>query len=274
MKPQLYFLSLIFLVFSFLFPAVILADPSVQITAIPSQVTADEQFSITVTVSGLDQNINYRFKSLGRINGDEKLKTLSHDQSEWLTYNGAWNKMPLVTASNEGNISTTIQSKFYDVASGQASVFIRVVKDSDHDTNYNSLESSVTVNPKPSPSPDPSPSPSPSPNPSSTPTPSPSPVTKPSIKPSPSPVKKASPSPTLEPVDFLATPSPRVLGAETTSPSPEASKSAKFNFTKNAIVSWILVGSGLIFLLAAGIPIIRSHFIHKSTPEETPPGDD
>ena len=118
--------------------------------------------------------------------------------------------------------------------------------------------------PSPSPSPDPSPSPSPSQAPTSalaTPTPKPS-------SPKPSPTKKPSPSPSPSEDEESPPPTPRVLGkTDESSPSPSPQPKKSFQLTKGAIVSYSLVGSGLLFLLAAGIPLILRRF-HRRFEEE------
>ncbi len=243
--------------------AAVAASPSITITQIPSSINADEEFSIAVSLSGLNANTDYRVKSLGTINNEDKLKTLGADGQTWLAYNGGWDYMPKVTANSEGSASATLKSKFYDTASGQATVWIRIRQDSGSTTNYDSSAKSVAVNSAPSPSPSPSPSSSPNPSPSpsgsssSTPTPTPSP------KPSPS--KRPSPSPSPSEEEESPPPSPRVLGkTDEPSPSPSPSPKPSFTLTKGAIVSYSLVGSGLLFLLGAGIPLIIRQFKSKS----------
>lgn len=132
-------------------------------------------------------------------------------------------------------------------------------------------EGSANVVPSPSPSPNPSLSPSPSPTP--TPTPAPSPTPKPSPTPTPKSTPKPSQRPSPSPRSEAETPSgvegpstspPKVLGVEASpTPSPEPKKS--FSLTKSAIVSYSLVGSGLLFILAAGIPLLLRHFSSRHT---------
>ncbi|MBI2009721.1 MAG: lamin tail domain-containing protein [Candidatus Chisholmbacteria bacterium] len=117
-----------------------------------------------------------------------------------------------------------------------------------------------SVPPSPSPTPTPTPTPSPSPTPTSTPKPSPTP------KPTTSTASaKKSPEPTLEPVAFLDTEPEQknvqlgeTLG-ESTAASPAATVVAGNQFNRRTIVSWLLTGSGLVFLTAAGFPLLRRH---------------
>lgn len=112
-------------------------------------------------------------------------------------------------------------------------------------------------NKAPQTSPSPAPSPSPTPTSQSSPTPKPTSST--------ASVKK-SPQPTLEPVAFLDSEPDKTniaLGetlGKSTEASPEATVSGGLAINPRAYVSWLLTGSGLIFLTAAGIPLLKRHF--------------
>ena len=112
--------------------------------------------------------------------------------------------------------------------------------------------------PQPTPTPSPSPSPSLTPTPTPTPTPSPSPkvlgtTTKKTTK-------KKSPKPTLVPVAFLDKNNERknILGEETESDETEEASPSGFRLAQGGLLSWILTGSGLLFLIAAGIPFVKA----------------
>lgn len=125
-----------------------------------------------------------------------------------------------------------------------------------------STKGSVNSEPRPSPSPSPTPTPTPTPSPSPASTPKPSPTPKPTSSTT---TLKKSPQPTLEPVAFLEDNSNQkdielgqTLG-ESTEASPVATSSGGLTVNRNAIVSWLLTGSGLVFLAAAGIPLLKRH---------------
>lgn len=240
--------------FGLIFVSKINAAPSITVSGVPGAITAGDGFTVSVSLSGLDANILYRVKSVGdspEATSKYKVDTLGDDLTSWLAWNGKWLEMPKVSANASGSAQLNIKSRFHSDFRGEAVYQIKIARDSDTSNANVSDEFKLVVNPATSPSPSTSVSSSddngdnisPSPSPSRSPSASPKATT----KPTPSPINDDEASETAE-----------VLAAQTeSSASPSASPQPEKKPFRPSLPLIISI-SGVLFLLAASFPLIKS----------------
>ncbi len=176
----------------FLFPSKALAEPSVTILSCPDTATITQQFQTEVELTNLEAGGKYFVKSVGGQDWYD-IKTWNEVSSTWLSWNSAWDKMPFVNASAEGEANLSLSSMFVEGTPLGHNLYKIRVKKEDSDDYYDSPSKTIsvleaptptpTVTPEPTPTPT-SPPPTATPTPTSTPTPKPpTPTAKPTLKP-------------------------------------------------------------------------------------------
>ncbi|MFH0937215.1 MAG: hypothetical protein V1808_02895 [Candidatus Daviesbacteria bacterium] len=265
-------MKIIFLIPSFIFFSFIFYHPvlavTVDISNAPSSIT-DQPFEFNVSVSGAGSGTNYLRADFYQP-GTTNYFGYTFNGNDFYTGSDYAQYLP-ITINPEGSASATIKAKLDPSSSsfkGAGSYNLKVRRYTSSGSSYTwSNETTVNVNyslptstPIPAPTSAPTDTPTPTSSPTNTPTPTstskPSPTKTPTPKPSPTKTKTPTPEPSI-PSSILGTASANL--SPTSTPVPQAQTSS------SPLKNILLVGGGLIFLLAAGL---LTTFIVKRKPPE------
>lgn len=248
------------------------AAVNISVDSYPSSVIIGQEFSISITANNLSSGTSYYIKGRIGINSDlNKAETNNINNSspdDWLADTDSWSKFPEITVGD--NISTwsgTLKLRAKSTATdGQNSLKVRIKKTTT-DTSYDSEVYEITLQPAPTPTSTPTPTSVPTAVPASNPTAAPTSV--PSLTASRTPTPTATSKPTTAPTIYIS-PTPKsgsptpiitegsVLGEITqASITPEEEKIAGAS-AKSALPVFLgLLGSGLLFIVAAAVVSIK-----------------
>lgn len=246
MMKTTWILSISTLIISLFLPKTILAAAAVTVTG-PTEVTAMNEFSLSIAATGLDPTTKYYFKGVG---GNENYDIQTKGQSSnWLNWNSSWNEFPQFESISDGTLSTTLTVRFRnETTSGSKNVRVRIRKlDTEDNIDSNDIQISVTALPQTTPSPTPSLSP--------TPTITPKPTSSPTIRPTAKATSFATSRPTSAPQVLSATNQPNSLMGTVTSPTP--TPQGESTDSPN-IVAISLSIAGVVFLGLATFPFLKS----------------
>lgn len=264
-------------IFLFL-PRVAQAVISINITSSPTEARIGEEFTVSLSMDGLEPETSYYIKSrIGKTSSEmNKGETFNESTSRWLGDTDAWTNFPIILSNSEGSSSANLKSRAKSTAElgeNLLAIRLRKVGASSNAGDSNTVTINLFEAPTPAPSPTPTPQPTLTPTSSSslTPTPTPKSPTPTPKPPTATPTQKSSPStstqvptstPTPKPVKLTATIGGEILGGEESSPGAfypwEASEEAKSNpesnpsFKNPQLPKIFLILGGLAFL-ACGI---------------------
>jgi len=241
-----------FLFFSFIALAIFLFSPkkvsaaiSITIDSSPSQARIGEEFTISVSMAGLEVGVSYYIKSrIGKTSSQmNKGETFNTSTSSWLGDTATWTDFPTISANAEGSASASLKSRAKqsaEVGENRLTVRLRKVGASSNAGDSDPVVINLIEAPTPTPLPTPTLEPL-APTPTSEP-----PTSTPTLSPTPTPKATKVVGTTL---------SGEILGEEA---SPEAfypwqatqegEEAQEATQSKRRILPYIFLGLGLTFL--------------------------